>query len=308
MNSNLKNKYGKVAVLYGGNSAEREVSLKTGQAIYNALFSQGIDATLIDAQVDWAQHLSKYSYDRVFNALHGGAGEDGTIQGFLDILNLPYTGCGLLASAITMDKLLCKKVWEEYKLPVLPVMRIEEPGQCDEVIAALGLPMAIKPVNAGSSVGVTKVTNKSQFDAAYQLAKKYDEVVIAEPWVNGKELTLALFEGEAFPIVEIQTPREFYDYEAKYVENTTRYICPCEDLSDDLVAEINQVALCAYRAAKCRGVVRADFRLDNNGKPWLFEINTMPGMTERSLVPMSMKQAGISFEQLVLKMLDQTLS
>ena len=305
--NHLKNKYGKVAVLYGGKSAEREVSLKTGQAIYRALFSQGVDAVLIDAQLDLTQELINKNFSRVFNALHGGDGENGTIQGFLDIVGLPYTGCGLLASAITMDKLICKKLWEDYGLPVLPVKRVESANQAEEIINAIGLPMAIKPVNAGSSVGITKVTQKQQFSTAYALAKQYDDVVIAEPWVSGKELTLPVFDAQVYPLIEIQTPREFYDYDAKYIENTTKYICPCHDLSDELVAEINTIAKSAYAVTQCKGIVRADFRLDDSGKPWLFELNTMPGMTERSLVPMSMKQAGVTFEQLVLQMLDQTL-
>jgi len=307
VSSDLKNKYGKVAVLMGGVSAEREVSLKTGMAVHKALLSQGVDAVLVDTKGDLAGKLYKKNFSRVFNALHGGDGEDGSLQGFLEILGLAYTGCGLLSSAITMDKIICKKIWEDHGLPVLPVRRILNIEQVDSVIEALGLPLAIKPVNGGSSVGVSKVCSKDQFSTAYDLAKKYDEVVIAEPWVNGKELTMPVFDGSVYPIVEIQTSREFYDYEAKYLDAATKYICPCEDLPGELVNQMNEIAKLAYEVTNCKGVVRADFRLDDNGDAWLFELNTMPGLTERSLVPMSMRESGITFEKLVLAMLDQTL-
>lgn len=299
------NKFGKVAVLMGGISGEREVSLNTGKAVLDALLASGVDAVAIDTKEDVLKTFHDNQFDRAFNALHGGYGENGAMQGFLEVLGIPYTGCGVWASAITMNKVDCKIMWQHHGLPVVPWRVVSSLADKQSVIDELGLPMAIKPASEGSSLGVSKVSKAEEFDEAFKLARSYEEVVIAEPWISGREMAMPINNGVVYPAIDIKTPREFYDYEAKYVVDTTEYICPCE-LDGAIEKRMQDIALKAYATTRCEGVVRADFKVEGDNV-WLFELNTMPGLTEKSLVPKSAKVFGSSFQQLVLGMLEETL-
>lgn len=301
-----KEKFGRVAVLMGGEGAEREVSLKSGKAVLTALLEQGVDAFAIDTQD--IEQLKKLEFDRAYIVLHGGNGENGEMQGFLKTMKIPFTGCDVLASAITMDKVISKSIWRDAGLPVLPWVAMTSLSQKDHVIKTLGLPLALKPPAEGSSVGVSKVKTAEAFDAAYELAKKYDAIVLAEPWVTGREFAVPVIDGEAFPIVEIipSKQHEFFDYEAKYTDHSTEYPCPC-DIPDLLRAKLNEIALAAYKTTHCSGLVRVDFKTDLQGNPWLFEINTVPGYTSSSLAPRSTKVAGLDFHGLVIRVLESTL-
>ncbi|MBP9727674.1 MAG: D-alanine--D-alanine ligase [Gammaproteobacteria bacterium] len=299
-------KFGRVAVLMGGSGAEREVSLKSGKGVLTALLEQGVDAFALDTQdID---RLRKLDFDRAYIVLHGGNGENGEIQGFLKTLNIPFTGCDVLACAVTMDKIISKRIWRDVGLPVLPWVEIKSLSEKDNVIKALGLPLALKPPAEGSSFGVSKVKTKEAFEAAYELARKYDEVVLAEPWVIGREFAVPVIDGEVFPIVEIvpSGKHEFFDYEAKYTDSNTQFPCPC-DISEDLRSSMNEIALLAYKVTNCTGMVRVDFKTDEKENPWLFEINTVPGYTSTSLVPRSTKVAGLDFHGLVMRVLESTL-
>lgn len=298
-------KFGKVAVLMGGVSGEREISLHTGRAVLEALLAFGVDAVAVDTKENVLKAFYENKYDRAFNALHGGHGENGAMQGFLEVLGVPYTGCGVLASAITMNKVDCKIVWKHHGLPVVPWRVVASLEDKQSVIDELGLPLAIKPASEGSSLGVSKVSKADEFDEAFKLARNYDEVVMAEPWIGGREMAMPINNGIVYPAIDIKTPREFYDYEAKYIVDTTEYICPCE-LDIVVQKRMEEVAAKAYAVSRCEGVVRADFKVEGDGI-WLFELNTMPGLTEKSLVPKSAKVFGVSFQELVLDMLEQTL-
>lgn len=302
---NVKN-FGRVAVLFGGET-EREVSLKSGKAVLEALLAQGVDAFGLDTKHDFDQ-LIKAEFDRAYIVLHGGNGENGEIQGFLKTMNIPFTGCDTLACAITMDKIISKRIWRDLGLPVLPWFEINAIDQKNEVIAALGLPLALKPPASGSSLGVNKVKTLEDFDAAFYDARQYDERVLAEPWVSGREFALPVIDGQVLPIVEIipSSQHEFFDYAAKYEDDETQFPCPC-DLSNEVKEKMNELALKAYQATHCKGMVRVDFKMDEKNQPWLFEINTIPGYTSSSLVPRSAKVAGISFEELVMQVLTSTL-
>lgn len=309
ISSDFKKKYGKVAVLFGGTSAEREVSLDSGNGVLSALLSSGVDAVAVDPKDGLINQLSQQKFDRVFLVLHGGAGENGQVQAVLEELKLPYTGSGMLSSAINMDKLIAKALFAQAGLPVLPQFEMTNINQVDQVAKQFDFPVAVKPTNEGSSVGVSKVKSLQELAPAFELAKNYSDIVIVEPWLNGKELSLPVIEGKTFPIVDIQTPnREFYDYVAKTGDKNTVFVCPCEGLNAEQISEIESVALKAYYLTHCKGLARVDFRLDDSGKAWLFEINTTPGMTSCSLSPLSTSTAGMSYEQLVLTILDQTLS
>jgi len=298
-------RFGKVAVLMGGLSAEREVSLKSGKAVLTALQSQGVDAHGIDVGKDVLQVLAQGKFDRVFIVLHGRGGEDGSMQGALQILGLPYTGSGVMASAIGMNKLKTKQLWLAQQLPT-PPYRVLHNDNLDAVADELGLPLFVKPSHEGSSIGISKVTTKDQLHKAWQDAAKFDNEVIAETMVQGTEYTASILGDQALPLIRLETPREFYDYEAKYQANTTKYHCPC-GLAADIEAELQALALKAFAAVDAKGWGRVDLFLDKTGKPWLIEVNTVPGMTDHSLVPMAAKVAGISFEELVLRILQQTL-
>ena len=298
--------FGRVAVLMGGLSAERDVSLKSGHAVHGALLQRGVDAHAVDAGEDVWQQLGQ-GFDRVFIALHGRGGEDGVIQGALETLGLPYTGSGVLGSALGMDKLRSKWLWQALGLAVPEFVVIDEESKPEELIAKLGLPLMVKPTREGSSLGVSKVTDVAQLPAALAAARVLDDCVIAERFIQGGEYTCAILGHEALPMIRIETPRAFYDYQAKYFADDTRYLCPC-GLDQAQESEFQCLALKAFAVLGCHGWGRVDFMLDGKGQPWLIEVNTVPGMTDHSLVPMAARQAGLSFDELVWRILEETLS
>jgi D-alanine-D-alanine ligase len=295
--------YGKVAVLLGGRSAEREVSLRSGAMVLAALRQRGVNAHAFDPQQRDLAALIAEKFDRVFIALHGRYGEDGTIQGALELLGIPYTGSGVLASALAMDKWRSKLVWQAAGIPTPRYELLTAASDLNAVRAHLGLPLMVKPANEGSSIGMSKVSAAAELDEAYTLAANYDSVVLAEQFIQGIELTAGVLGGEALPLIKLETPRKFYDYEAKYRASDTRYIIPC-GLAPAAEAELQQQVLAAFNALGCRGWGRVDLMLDAVGKPWFIEVNTSPGMTDHSLVPMAARHAGLSFEDLVLRILE----
>jgi D-alanine-D-alanine ligase len=294
--------FGKVAVLLGGRSAEREVSLKSGAMVLGALRAKGVDAHGFDPQQRDLAALIAEKFDRVFIALHGRYGEDGTIQGALELLGIPYTGSGVLASALAMDKWRTKLVWQAAGIPTPRFELLTPASDLKAVVARLGLPLMVKPANEGSSIGMSKVCAAAHLDEAYALAANYDRVVIAEQFIVGTELTAGVLAGEALPLIRLETPREFYDYEAKYLTNDTRYILPC-GLAAGAEGAVQRQVLAAFNALGCTGWGRVDLMLDAAGEPWFIEVNTSPGMTDHSLVPMAARHAGLSFEDLVLRIL-----
>jgi D-alanine-D-alanine ligase len=297
------NKFGKVAVLFGGRSAEREVSLKSGSAVLAALQRSGVDAHAFDpAQRDLSE-LKKEKFDRVFIALHGRFGEDGTVQGALELMGIPYTGSGVMASAIAMDKWRTKLVWQAAGLPIPEYEALTAPTDWNAVADHLDLPLFVKPSSEGSSVGVTKVKTVEDLPVAYAEAAKHDKVVIAESFMSGGEFTVAILNDRALPVIKIEPANEFYDYEAKYLRDDTRYLCP-SGLSAEQEGEMQHLAQLAFSLIGCTGWGRVDFLRGDDGKFYLLEINTSPGMTDHSLVPMAARQAGISFEQLVVQILE----
>ncbi len=296
------NHFENVAVLMGGWSAEREVSLNSGQAVFNALCKQGINATAIDVGRDIAQQLKEKNYSHVFNMLHGRGGEDGVIQGVLDVLQIPYTGSGVLGSALAMDKFRCKQLWRGIGLPTPDFLELKSAQDCAQALENLGLPLMIKPVLEGSSIGISKVNIAAEMIPAWEKACDCGGVIIAEKFVQGKEYTAAILGDQVLPMIQLKTEHDFYDYQAKYVSNDTQYICPC-GLSEEFEAELAKIMYQSYMAVMCEGWGRVDFMLDENQQPWLIEVNTVPGMTDHSLVPMAAKQAGMSFDELVVKIL-----
>ena len=295
--------FGKVAVLMGGPSAEREVSLKSGNAVLAALKRQDVDAHGIDADKSTLRLLEDGGFDRVFIVLHGRWGEDGVIQGALEVLDIPYTGSGVLGSALGMDKLRSKYLWSAAGIPT-PEYAMLEPGiDLGKVAAKLGLPMFVKPAREGSSLGISKAKTMAELKVAWETASKYDDQVIAERFIDGAELTCGILGDRALPLIRIETDREFYDYEAKYILDTTRYLCPC-GLPADRERAIQALAQRAFDALGCSGWGRVDFMLDKAGQIYALEVNTVPGMTDHSLVPKAAKQAGIDFDQLVLRILE----
>ena len=300
-----KRDFGKVAVLLGGDSAEREISLLSGNAVLAALLRQGVDAQGMDAGRDVLQRLEQGRFDRVFIMLHGRGGEDGVIQGALERLGLPYTGSGVLGSALGMDKYRTKLIWRALGLPTPDSVLLTEEDELQQV-DALGYPLILKPTHEGSSIGMAKVTERSELMAAWQEARRYDSQVLAERWIVGGEYTASILGEQALPLIRLETPHTFYDYEAKYQANTTRYHCPC-GLPEAQERALQALALQAFHAIGASGWGRVDLMLDQAGQAWLIEVNTAPGMTDHSLVPMSAKQAGISFDELVLQILAGTL-
>ncbi len=298
--------FGAVAVLMGGRAAEREVSLRSGAAVLATLRSQGIDARVIDAADDVVAQLQSGGFDRVFIALHGRGGEDGTMQGALEMLALPYTGSGVLGSALAMDKLRCKQLWQGVDLPTPPYAVVNNSCDFAAVERALGLPLIVKPAREGSSIGMSKVCEPAQLASAVRLACDADDVVIAERWISGQEYTVAILQGCALPVIRLQTSHEFYDFEAKYQSDETRYHCPC-GLSEKAEQELQQLALEAFSVVGSNGWGRVDFMCDAEGRPWLLEVNTVPGMTDHSLVPMAAKAAGVGFDELVWRILETSL-
>jgi len=300
-------KFGKVAVLMGGWSAEREVSLKSGTAVLAAMQGRGIDAHGIDVQRDTViEELKQGAYDRAFNILHGPGGEDGVIQGVLEVLGIPYTGSGVMASALAMDKLRTKQLLDGIGLPTPNYMLLDEESDYEYVAANLGLPIMVKPAQQGSSIGMSKVERTEELHPAWQAAAQFDGAVLAEQWIEGKEYTVAILGDEALPAILLETPREFYDYEAKYQSNDTQYICPC-GLSKEQEAQLQRLALSTFQALGAEGWGRVDLFIDKEGHPWIIELNTLPGMTDHSLVPMAAKAKGMAFDELVVRILMQTL-
>lgn len=302
----MSQNFGRVGVLYGGKSAEREVSLMSGQGVYEALRSKGVDAHLFDTGKHSLTDLAQAGFDRVFIALHGRYGEDGTLQGALELLGLPYTGSGPLGSSLAMDKIMTKKVWLHHGLPTPRFVTLHSEQDLDLAVQELGLPMIIKPPHEGSTLGVTKVESVGQLREAYRLAARFDDEVLAEQFIHGRELTVpVLGKGKhvrALPIIEIVAPGGNYDYEHKYVSDDTQYICPAQ-IDAALFAEISRISEQAYVTLGCEGWGRADLMLDAQGKVWLLEMNTSPGMTSHSLVPMGAKAAGMSYADLCVEIL-----
>jgi D-alanine-D-alanine ligase len=295
--------FGKVAVLLGGKSAEREVSLKSGTMVLNALRSRGVDAHGFDPAERGIEALIGERFERAFIALHGRFGEDGTVQGVLEWLGIPYTGSGVLASALAMDKLRTKRVWQSEKLPTPAYERLTKDTNFRIAARTLGLPIMVKPASEGSSIGMSKVRKADKLEEAYRLAAKYDRIVIAEKFVEGIELTAAILGEQALPLIKLETPRDFYDYEAKYLANDTRYIVP-SGLPEKKEREIQALCLKAFTALGCSGWGRVDLMLGRSGRPYLLEVNTSPGMTDHSLVPMAARAVGMSYEDLCLKILE----
>ncbi|HTL27217.1 MAG TPA: D-alanine--D-alanine ligase [Burkholderiales bacterium] len=295
--------FGKVAVLLGGKSAERPVSLKSGGMVLTALRSRGIDAHPFDPSTQGLDALLAQKFDRVFIALHGRFGEDGTVQGILEWLGIPYTGSGVLASALAMDKLRAKQLWQARGLPTPPYELLSASTDLAAVARRLGVPIMVKPANEGSSIGMSKVRAAAGLDEAYALAVNYDRVVIAERFIEGVELTGAILGEEALPLIRLETPRDFYDYDAKYVANDTRYILPC-GLDEATERTLRQLCLDAFHALGCRGWGRVDLMLDRAANPYLLEVNTAPGMTDHSLVPMAARAVGLSYEDLCVRILE----
>lgn len=294
--------FGRVAVLYGGRSAERAVSLKSGKAVLEALQGAGVDAYGIDAGQDLAEQLIADRPDRVFIALHGRGGEDGSLQGLLESLQLPYTGSGVMASALGMDKLRTKLVWQSLGLNTPAYAVLREEADCAGIVAQLGSPLIVKPIHEGSSIGMAKVQDVQALEQAWQAAQQYDDVALVEKWITGAEFTVAILDGRALPAIRLRTPHTFYDYEAKYLTNDTQYICPC-GLTPEREAELGELCLQAFNAVGCRGWGRVDVMQDEAGQFYLLEVNTVPGMTDHSLVPMAAAAAGMTFSELVLAIL-----
>lgn len=298
------NKFGKVAVLFGGKSGEREVSIKSGSAVLAALKHQGVDAVAFDPATQALSELSQF--DRAFISLHGRYGEDGTIQGALELMDIPFTGSGVMASSLGMDKWRTKLMWRAVGVATPDFEVVTANSDFAEIEQKLGLPLFVKPANEGSSIGISKVKTASGLKAAYELAAKADPLVIAEQFVGGGEYTVGILGDEALPIIRIVPKNEFYDFEAKYLRDDTEYRCP-SGLSTEKEALIQQQALQAFRAIGCSGWGRVDFLMDEAGGYYFLEVNTSPGMTDHSLVPMAAKAAGISFDELVVKILSMTL-
>jgi D-alanine-D-alanine ligase len=295
------NKFGKVAVLFGGKSGEREVSLKSGSAVLAALLRQGVNAEAFDPATRPLHDLE--GYDRAMISLHGRFGEDGTIQGALELMGISYTGSGVMASSIGMDKWRTKMIWSALGVATPAFELVTADSDFAAIEQKLGLPLFVKPANEGSSIGISKVKASGDLKAAYEFAAKSDPLVIAEQFVGGGEYTVGILGDRALPIVRIVPANEFYDYEAKYLRDDTQYLCPC-GLPPAQEASIQAEALQAFKAIGGQGWGRVDFLMDEQGQHYFLEVNTSPGMTDHSLVPMAAKAAGISFDELVLKILE----
>lgn len=311
MNALGNNCFGKVAVMFGGTSAEREVSLNSGAAVLAALQSRGVDAHAFDPAARPLANLQSEGFERVFIALHGRGGEDGCLQGALTLMNLPFTGSGVLASALAMDKWRSKLVWQALGLPIPEFAMLTADSDFNAVATKLGLPLFVKPAREGSSIGIVKVKTAADLPAAYVEAAKHDSLVIAERAMNGGEFTVAVLgtgvgtgnQARALPSIRIVPATEFYDYEAKYFRDDTRYLCP-SGLGDAQEAAMRDLALRGYQALGCRGWARIDFLLDDTGEPYLLEANTAPGMTSHSLAPMAARVDGLEFADLCVRILE----
>lgn len=299
---------GGVAVLMGGHSAERAVSLRSGAAVLAALRRSGVDAWGIDWRGDLLAALASRRPDRVFIALHGRGGEDGQVQGALDVAGIPYTGSGVLGCALSMDKIRSKWIWQSLGLatPDFVVLEAEAVADGPALVARLGLPLMVKPSHEGSSIGISRVDSLVELAPAVAEARRHNREVLLERWIDGGEYTLSIVDGVALPVIKLETPRRFYDYEAKYSATDTRYLCPC-GLAPEVERAAAALGLRAFRALDASGWGRVDFMLDAAGRPWLIELNSVPGMTDHSLVPMAAAHHGWSFEHLVLRILRSSL-
>ena len=298
--------FGRVAVLFGGKSAERAVSLKSGAAVLEALQAAGVDAFGIDVGDDFLQRLSAEKIDRAFIVLHGRGGEDGSMQGLLECAGIPYTGSGILASALAMDKLRTKRVWLSLGLPTPNHAVLASEADCRAAASELGFPLIVKPAHEGSSIGMAKVADVDALIAAWRDASQYDSQVLVEQWIAGPEFTIAMLRGQVLPPIGLGTPHTFYDYDAKYLASDTRYQIPC-GLDADKEEELKQLTARACETLGIQGWARADVMQDAEGRFWLLEVNTAPGMTDHSLVPMAARAAGLDFQQLVLAILTDSV-
>lgn len=299
--------FGHVAVVMGGVAAERDVSLKSGAAVLAALQRKGVDAVGIDLRGDVVQQLWNRGFDRVFNIVHGRGGEDGVLQGTLESLGIPYTGCGVLASALAMDKLRTKLCWMGAGIPTPRWMVLDNEEDLARCSASLGFPVIVKPSAEGSSIGMSRAENLDDLAAAWRTASRYDCPVFAEQWIVGAEYTAAVLDGQPLPLIRLETPHTFYDFDAKYRANTTRYHCP-SGLAPEAEQAMQVLAVRACRCVSVKGWARVDLLVDQAGQPSLIEVNTVPGMTDHSLVPMAAKAAGIEFDELVWRILETSLS
>ena len=295
--------FGKVAVLLGGRSAEREISLMSGNAVLAALERKGVDAHAFDTRDRDLHELRSEGFDRVFIALHGRYGEDGTVQGALELMGMPYTGSGVMASSLAMDKWRTKLVWIAAGIPTPRFVMLEASSDFKAVPNDLGLPLIVKPSREGSTIGLTKVARAQDMEAAYRKAAEFDDMVLAEEFIAGAEVTASILGDQAFPLIRIEAPGGSYDYQAKYFSDETRYFCP-SGLPSAQEGRIQALALRASRILDCRGWGRVDVMLDAKGEPYLLEANTVPGMTGHSLVPMAAQVAGIPFDDLVVRILE----
>lgn len=298
--------FGKVAVMFGGDSAERAVSLKSGAAVLAALRAAGVDAHAFDPGEQPLSMLQSEAYQRVFIALHGQGGEDGKLQGVLELLKIPYTGSGVLASALAMDKWRTKLVWQAAGIPVPDYVLLEADSDFAAVERRLGLPIFVKPANEGSSIGISKVKTSGELEAAYATAAQYDSLVLAERFVDAGEYTIGILERDgrlqALPMIRIVPAGEYYDYDAKYLSDATQYLCPC-GLPAEQEQALGALALKAFGVLGGRGWGRVDLMLDHQGNPYFLEVNTAPGMTDHSLVPMAARASGLEFGELVVQIL-----
>jgi D-alanine-D-alanine ligase len=299
--------FGRVAVLYGGTSSEREISLLTGGAVLEALRRRGVDAHPFDPAERPLGALVEERSARAWIALHGPGGEDGTLQGALEFLGVPYTGSGVLGSAVGMDKLRTKRLAQSIGVDTADFVVLREAADLETAVERLGLPLIVKPATQGSSVGMSRVERAADMAAAFAAATLHDPLAFAEPWITGGEYTVAILQGRALPSIRIETPRTFYDYEAKYLRDDTRYHCP-SGLSGEAEKHLASLALAAFEACGAEGWGRADFMMDATGRPLLLEINTVPGMTSHSLVPMAARAAGIDFDELVWRVLETSFT
>ena len=299
--------FGKVAVAMGGNAAEREISLLSGEAVLSALQAQNVNAVKFDTKISDLAELKKMGIDRVFNIMHGRGGEDGQLQGALELLGIPFTGSGVLGSALGMDKLRTKTCWLGAGIPTPKWMELTKESDLDVCVATLGFPVMVKPALEGSSLGMAKAENIEQLHEAYKNAATFACDVMAEQWVEGEEYTVAVLAGKALPMIRLETPNEFYDYEAKYQANTTQYHCPC-GLGAEQEQALQALSVTAFKVLGGEGWGRVDLMLDGAGNPQLLEINTVPGMTDHSLFPMAANQASIDFNELVWRILETSFT
>ena len=297
--------FGRVAVLMGGRSAEREVSLNSGGAVLRALQRRGVDALGIDAGADVIQQLEQGDFDRAFIVLHGRGGEDGVIQGALETIGMPYTGSGVAGSALGMDKYRCKLVWQALGLRTPDFVILRAAADLAQA-EALGFPLMVKPVHEGSSIGMARVDDAQALRSAWQQAHGFDAEVMAERWITGNEYTASILDQQVLPLIRLETPHVFYDYDAKYSADSTRYHCPA-GLDEDREHALRSLAMDAFRAVGATGWGRVDMIADQQGEAWLIEVNTVPGMTDHSLVPMSAKVNGMDFDELVWQILEISL-